>query len=538
LAAAFAALLPIGPLSFRVAVCSAVFASLVLALFARALFFSLRGVGLGARGVRAPALLALAATWFVAQTPLFLSLATRPNVHAAQFAIGLWVIDALVRFELSEPTDDRRPLYLGAFVQGLAFANHHVLALMLLSVAAPTLGRVFARRGFLGLMGHIAAPILGFSAWVYVPIRGGRDPFINIGAPDKLTRIFWVLNAEPWRGPSDVPEPNTWAELSAGLTSGSAASVGLLALAALGAALASRTASPRRFALLWMIALFVPFASIAFILEPTVQADAWGALLPCALAIVALAAFGVALGLRELSRGELDLERASYALCGLALAGLVLRAAPPSRAAEAIDRVARRDLPTRAVVITPVLEELFRWLGVEAEEHLRQDVTLLPLAALDYPHTVESLSEQAPELAPVLGAYMQARSLRSAGLRTLASLRPVLIEPGGNVDPALYSLLAPAGWYERLGSRAADSQPWSDLYAELGDEVRRPDLRTLLVRRQLYGAVAAASRGQRELAQLHVSLGLRSAPREPRLVAMRAALERADFTDLSPLVRE
>ncbi|HEY6878842.1 MAG TPA: DUF2723 domain-containing protein, partial [Polyangiales bacterium] len=411
LAGAVAALLPIGPLSFRVAVSSALFTGCILALFARALFHSLRGVGLGARGVRAPALLALAGTWFAAGTPLFFSVATRPNVYALQFALGLWMIDALVRFESSEPTDDRRALYLGAFVQGLAFANHHVYALLLLSVAAPTLGRVFARRGFLGLMGHVAAPILGFSAWIYVPIRGGREPFINIGAPDKLTRIFWVLNADPWRGPSDLPEPDTWNLLRGAISSSTLVTVLVLALGALGLALAARTASARRFALLWGIAFAVPFASIAWILEPTLQADAWGSLLPCALAVIALATCGIGLGLRELSRSEPTGERVALALCASALLVLLLHATPASRAAEEIDTLARRDLPTRAVVIASDLASSFRWLGAEAEEHLRGDVTMLPLAALDYPHTVESLSERAPELAPVLGAYTQAHEL-------------------------------------------------------------------------------------------------------------------------------
>jgi Protein of unknown function (DUF2723) len=545
LATAFAALVPIGPLAFRVAVSSAVCASFTLALFARALFFSLRGVGVGRRGVRAPALLALAGTWFVAQTPLFFSLATRPNVHAVQFAIGLWMIDALVRFELSEPSDDRRPLYLGAFVQGLAFANHHVFALLLLSVAAPTLGRVFARRGFMGLMGHVAAPILGFSAYVYVPIRGGREPFINIGAPDTLTRTFWVVNADPWRGPGDLAEPDALAQLREGLCGQSTVlAVALYGLAAIGLVLAARNTSPRRFALLWSIALAVPLASVAWILEPTVRAEAWGALVPCALALVALATFGLGLGLRNLLRqhAELGSERVGVLASGLALLSLMLHAEPRGQAhaaaPEAIDQVARRSLPTRAVVITPNLESYFRWLGVEAEERLRADLTLLPLAALEYPHMVESLSDEAPELAPVLGEYLRGHQLGGASLDALARKRPVLVELGQGVSSELYPSLAPAGWYERYGGAGvADARLWSDLYTQLGDEIRAPDLSALLVRGQLFQAVAAGSRGQRGFALAHVELGLLSAPADVRLLALRKALGQPGSLSAALLLR-
>ncbi|HEX5655780.1 MAG TPA: hypothetical protein VFX59_01240, partial [Polyangiales bacterium] len=486
---------------------------------------------------RGPAWLALGASWFVAQTPIFQAVATRPNVHAVQFALGLWVIDQLVRFELSEPGYDRRPLYIAAYVQGLAFANHHVYALLLLSLAAPTLGRVFARRGFLGLMGLVVAPLFGFSAWVYVPIRGNRDPFINIGFPDKLTRIFWVLNADPWRGPSDVAEPNTWWLLARGMSSSIAVVVVLLALGALGLLLAARTSNARRFALLWSIALLVPLASIAWILEPTVHADAWGALLPCVLAWVALATFGVGLGLRELTRSQLVMQRVGYGLAGLAVLALIVRATPPSQAPAQLDELARRDLPTRAVVITPTMEAMFRWFGAEAEEHLRADVTLLPLAALAYPHAVESLSEVAPELAPVLGEYTRDHQLGLSSLRVLARKRPLFIELDHTVGPTLYASLTPAGWYESFGGAADDADAWSELSLKLAPELREPGLSALWVRRQLYEAIACASREQRELARTHVMLGLRSAPGDPRLLAMRNVLGQPIPMDGSSLLK-
>jgi hypothetical protein len=542
LMSAFAALLPIGPLSFRVSVASAVFASLNLGLFARALFFTLRGVGVGTRERDAVpvSLLALAASWFVAQTPAFFAQATRPNVFAVQFAIAFLVIEALVRFELSEPTDDRRTLYTAAFVQGLAFANHHVFALLLLAAGAPTLGRVFARRGFLGLMGHVAAPIIGFSAWVYVPIRGGLHPAINIGEASRLTRTFWVLNADPWWGPSELPRPETLSQLSQGLSAQRTVAMLVVLLALLGLALAARAPSQRRFALLWLITLLVPLASIAWILEPKLLLDAWGALVPCVFALVALAAAGIGL-MAQLFRSGNALERGSrygaLALCAASLLLLVRhtdrRVLSQDQAPDALDDLSRRNLPTRAVVLSRQLGTWFHHLGAEAEEQLRADVTLVPVGALGYPHMVESISEDAPELSRLLNEAHQDNQLELPPLRAVANLRPVLLELDERVTAAAYLSLEPDGLFERLRPHPWRTEPavarrearrFQELYTRLGSGAFGAEVATRLSGIHLGKAIVAAVLDEHEAAMLHTRLGLLVAPQDDRLLRLRAAL--------------
>lgn len=542
LLAGLVALLPVGPLSLRVAAASAVFAALTLAFFSRALFFSLLGAGM--RNARHAALLSLAAAWFLGQTPLFFTQATRATVYTVQFAISLVVVDALTRFELSEPTDDRRTLYFAAFMQGLSFANHHVFGLLMLSVAAPTLGRVFARRGFLGLMGHVAAPILGFSAYAYVPIRGGRFPYISIGDPSSLTRALWVLSADPWWGPSDAPEPATLARLGEGLSGGKPlVTTLLLALALTGFLLAARAPSPRRFAALWLIMLLVPLASVALILQPKLIEDAWGALIPCALALVALAACGIGLGLQRIGRRhEQAVTRGLVAFAAASLALVVWSAEQRGRAdgeahaigPEVIDSLARRDLPTRAVLLTRDPGTWFRHLGSETEEQLRYDVTLVPLAFLDYPNMRTRLIASHPELGPLLTTPAGGPSMPGALLRALAAQRPVLIEIDRTMSPRLYPLLASEGFYEQVYptppiairqlTRAREAERFERLYTYLGDLSALPAFRPRLARTHFYKGLVAGTLGDRDRASYHARLGLRSAPDDPSLLRLTAAL--------------
>ncbi len=532
--------LPLGPLSFRVSISAAVCAAGLLGMFARAVYFTLQGAGI--RDVRRAAPLALAAAWCVGQAPMFWLQATRPNVFAMQFLLSMVMVEALVRFELNAPGEDTRPLYFAAFVQGLSFANHHVYALWMLAAAAPTLGRVFARRGFVGMMGHVAFPILGFSATAYLPIRASQRSAISFGDPDRLGSLYWFINEDPWWGPSYAEARSTFANLARGLGGEFLwPFLVLVALTAVATWFALTVSMFRRFALIWILVLAIPFCSVAIFLRSQLTVDAWGSLLPCGLGLVALATTGAGLLLERFWGTGVQREHArrgpALALAALSLLGFF---AGPSQSVasfeepDAIDEVARRALPSRAVLLSYDGGTVFRHLGAEAEEQLRADVVLVPLSFLHFPGMLDTLVERTPELRGLLAEHVMSGKLSLDKLQSLSVERPVLLELGEDVPANLYGTLISDRWFQRVlsdGATLSDAQGAGALHLsalsrlELSPEEKRASLPAALsqglelklARAHFFHGLLAASLGDLSSARQSVALGKRARPDDAAL---------------------
>jgi hypothetical protein len=450
LVASLLTLMPVGPLSFRVSCASACFMALGLVLFARTLFFTL--YGLGARRLELNATLSLASVFALGLTPGFWLTATRANVYALSWLLAFAVVDALVRFELSQPSDDLRLLHFAAFLQGLGFANHYGLALLTLPAAAPTLGRVFARRGFIGLMGHAVAPIFGFSAYVYVPIRAGQHPLINFGEANTLTRVFGLLSADATFGPREASGP-----FSLDVARSFVEGVGslfwpLLVLALVGLTLAKRAHGLRRFAVIWALYGLLPFVGVALLIGPKLDADRLSALVPSMTGLVALAAIGLALGQEQLRKqgSVTPFLWASRALALSALVGLMASAGTRGlarfEASDAVDDITRRALPEGALLLSQSADTHLRALGAEVEERVRPDLTVLPLTE---PNEALRLATER-ELAPVLRDVIVKNRLSLGSLQSLAGTRPLYLELGPLAAPDLYPTLVSEGLLSRV----------------------------------------------------------------------------------------
>jgi Protein of unknown function (DUF2723) len=533
------ALLPLGPLSFRVAVASGACAALALGLFARALLWTLPHAGV--KSAPLSGALATAASLWLGQTPLFAQQALRPQLFAVQLLLSLLVFEALLRFEADEPNSSMRTLYLGAFVQGLCFANHHVYGLLLLPVAAPTLGRVFAYRGFMGLMGHVAAPLLGFSAYAFVPSRLASTAHGALAEQGGLARLALMLGEEPYWGPSWAAPLPVLATLRAGLFGSSAAAGATLLLSAIGFASMLHSSNRRRFGLVWLIALLVPLACVWLMFEPKLREDAWGALLPCALSLVAAAAVGAG---QVFERVGERLPRVGRVLApALVALGLLVfaRGAPAfaSRAelGDAFDELTRRSLPAHGALFLDDVGSTFHYLGGEIEEgRLRADLSLVPRAFRSFPPLLDARTRAREELTPSVRELAREGRLTTDTLQALSARRPVYIELDELLPAAVYEISAEDGLWahvlpretvvsEARSAKATQLERMRVLYRAAGDLSRLPHGASLqLGHTHLLQAVRRAGLGDGDGARDYLSLCRALGLDDPRVARLEQAL--------------
>lgn len=550
-----AGLVPLGSLAFRVALLSAGCVGLACFFFYRSARRTLDALRLapGLSGV-----LAVAATWLSAGTSGWWLQAIRPEVYALQAALVFFVVDRLTALEAAAPTRDHRPLYAGAFAFGLALANHHFLALLLLPAAAPTLARSLLAGGRPTLLRAIGFGSLGLSTYLYLPLRAGSKAFLRLGSPDSPERFWWTVSAKAFqKATTHAPEPigTRFAEVLVQLTLDLHPVVVILALG--GVYVVLRVRAARRIGVLLVLLLLTHVAARAWLGFVRHNPDALGYLMPATGIFALLAAVLVGVLLHAIA------QRASRValVVGLVVAGLALlplRFTAPEvslatfRAGDAFDDVLLRELPPRAVVLAHEPQTIFRIAGAQSVGE-RPDVVVVPIPLLPYPELVADLAASDPSLRDLLRTHLLDERIGAAPLESLAAERPVLVEMDPRIDERLYASLVPAGHYHRaladgatdtdVAEREADSRARLDrLRQRLGslDAAVDGETRSRLLWQRYQHALFLASRGQREAALAHVEVARELHPHEPLLAAFAEALapppegEEPPLLDLAP----
>ncbi len=547
-------LLPIGALSFRVAlICAFLSAVAAVALFF-ALEHTLKASAVIRDSLRFP--LALAASWWVVGTQAWWFQAVRPEVYALQAALLCIAIERLLRVSLSGPEGDVRPLYQAALALGLALANHHYLAILAI---APSLWllvgiwRAWGWRPFAWSAGFLSAGLL---TYVYLPLRALQEPFLNLGSPSSPGRFVWVVTAEAFQKSLSVDAVAPFRERLADVlvATGEDLHIATLVVAVLGAYFMLRVKASRKYGLFWLTLWLVYAlgrAALGFV-RGNPDALAYFMLSYASLAVFAMFAVGVLLSaLAEAVPSKPRLTPALATVLALAASSQFIRSSEASTLADFVDTDVfddglRRSLPARSIILVHNPQTIFRYWGGEAEEFNRPDVTMIPLPLLTYPKLVDRFVKNEPELTPLLRSYVLDGTLSVAALQSLAALRPVYVEMDVRVTQDMMDVLVPEQLYHRVltadttktdEARAmhAHAALWGDIYQRIGHPIEEYT-KTQLLWRHYTDALYFAAVGDRDAALRTVTAGLALNPHAAELLMMRDALkevtpgERIDLT--------
>lgn len=521
------AYLPIGTLAFRVAIGQALMGAVASGAFYRALATSLRA--LGPVGDRQVIPLALGATWLAAMASGVWFQNVRPEVYSLETALLLIVVERVVTLESRWPTLDLRPLYVASFVLGLSLANHHFMSVLLFPALAPTLARVVRAHGFAPLSRAALLGAIGLLPYVYLPVRARTSPPIDLGHPATLDNFYWVVSAQAYQGSHGLtPEPlaDRFAEVLLQLAMGVHPVTIFVALA--GAWTLLRAQGVRRIGWVWVGMTLFSVAGRGWLGFVRQNPDALGYLEPAMFGLSAMAASFIATVLVTVSRGRRrGVELASTVVAASLVLLVVARVREQARlatlstfdATDTFDTLRYRDLPPRALVISYYPQTVFRHWSVDAIEHTRPDVTLVPMPFLGYPGMVDTLAERSPELVPLLRGIMLDGAIRQPDLQSLAGDRPVFVELDPRVPDSVLETVVPSGLFYsveaggvtdvdvREGARLRELT-FDRLYADLHGQEHETETSRQLLWLHYMDAIFYARVGAREEAHRACERGL------------------------------
>ena len=304
-----AMLLPFGPVAFRVALMSGLCGTVGALFFFRAARRTYGRVGLHAE-LATP--LAIASTWWLAGSYGYWFQAVRPEVYALQGALVAIALERLVAYEAAYPPARSRFLVAGAFAFGLAAANHHLLALLLLPAAAAPTARWVRERGWRPMIAAAAAAAAGVATYLYLPLRTNAGPLLRLGHPNSATNFYWTVSAQAFQQNQGEGVPGTlgerYADVAVQLTDSLHPVVPVLTL--VGFYVLIRLPSSRRIGAMWFLVAATFVSARAWLGFVRNNPDALGYLIPAMMAIVVGAgAFAAALLTFAQGRGSGSFKR-------------------------------------------------------------------------------------------------------------------------------------------------------------------------------------------------------------------------------------
>lgn len=508
--------LPMGPLALRVAVASAVAASLACIALYRALDTGTRVLGVHTE--LAVLALSLGGAWLLAGCPAFAAHALRPSPYPLQAALSLWTLERLTALQAKWPTRDRRALATAAFAYTLALFNDTGAALLLLPACLPSTVRVLRAGSQATLHAALALATPGLMATLVATSTGAVRPLQT-----------------PLQG-------------TVGIGAFASASVEQLHLAAFlavaGMVWIVLTPGLRRLGTLWTSAALVPVLGWGSLQVLGDANDDLGHLLPVLGALCLLATLCVArLCTRE---GQETTERpaALVLLAALAFAGLGLAQLHNGSARvdlRAFDRSERfgdwalSALPPRAAVIEdePDLSRILDDLA--GERGARPDLLRLGVGQLGQTRHAADLARAHPTLRNLQRDLLLHGELRAEELQSLAARRPLMLSLSLGIPIQLFETVVPRGPYfevipdgvtrtDQRSAAKAQAQRLEQVQGILSRKPRDARLEPLMRSQYEVSALYYLSHGDRRAAAAALDLAQRTAKSTALAQRLRAAL--------------
>jgi hypothetical protein len=543
--------LPLGSLSFRVALGQALASALASVFHCRASTAALRGLLLPAR-VRWS--LGVLAAWASAFTYGVWFQAVRPEVYALQ----TMCVAALLERLLYANAGAARALLGAVLALGLALTNHHLIALLLLPACLPALVSVLQQRRWRTLAAAGGLGSLALGIYLYLPLRAAHDLPLNLGVPDTFERFAWVVSARVYAHDFGAQPSQPLLGRALDVLDLYASDFGLLSVlvALIGLYAMLRLRPTRRAGLILGLTLVVDSAARAWLGPVRANPDILGYLAPSFLAIGSLAAGGLGALCWAVRRHWPSQIRSFDRLALLApLCALALLPAAFARAnlrdfssTDDFDELRIRRLPARALVVASTPQTAFRAFESDAVEVVRPDVVTVALPFLRYPGTSEAFLRRRPSarslVTDVLAHHDQ---VRLSALRESGRARPVFVELDTHVTPDAFTWLLPRGLLAQLIDaplrlsqatlRAQLDESFGRLYARLGVGKSETETARQLLWVHYLDAVQFGAIGARAAAQSEVARALERAPDDRRARELAAALAGSGRFDPLPFLQ-